>query len=55
MLDWSTFSSLSFEDIEGEIKSRKKLLTQMVGSLYPSILYDEIAELEEHRWQISQE
>jgi hypothetical protein len=53
--DRRTFSSLSLEDIEKEIEVRKKLLAQMVGSLYPSLLNDEIAELEKHRWQTYQE
>jgi len=55
MRDRGTFGSLSFEDLEEEINIRKKLLTQMVGSLYPSIIRDDIIILEEQRWQISQE
>lgn len=31
--------------INAEIKERRELMSQMVGQLYPSILWDEILEL----------
>jgi hypothetical protein len=35
----------SIEEIEEEIKERSELRQQMVGRLYPSILYSEICQL----------
>jgi len=35
----------SIEEIEQEVKERGELRQQMVGQLYPSILYDEICQL----------
>lgn len=35
----------SIEEIEEEVKKRSELGQQMVGQLYPSILYDEICQL----------
>lgn len=40
---------LSKEDIEKEIAARRVLIGQMVGQLYPSILADEIHDLNELR------
>ncbi len=36
---------LTKEEIEFQIEERRKRIRQMVGQLYPSILYDEIQEL----------
>ena len=36
---------MNLETVEGEIAIRKDLLTQMVGSLYPSIIVDELSRL----------
>ena len=35
----------SIEEIEEEVKKRSELREQMVGQLYPSILYNEICQL----------
>jgi hypothetical protein len=35
----------SIEEIEQEVKERGELRQQMVGQLYPSILYSEICQL----------
>lgn len=35
------------DGINGEIKERRDLIQQMVGQLYPSVLWDEILELRE--------
>ena len=35
----------SIEEIEKEVSERSELRDQMVGQLYPSILYDEICQL----------
>ena len=40
-------SMLNELDIRSEIEARKRLQSQMVGSLYPSIIRDEIEELKQ--------
>lgn len=35
----------SIEEIEKEVKERGELINQMVGQLYPNILYVEICQL----------
>lgn len=40
--EWNT---LTLEDIESEIESRHELRGQMVGTLYPEILLQEIHDL----------
>jgi hypothetical protein len=35
----------SLEEIQNEVTKRSELRQQMVGQLYPSILYDEICQL----------
>jgi len=39
------FNNLTDEEIDEEIKARKKMINQMVGWLYPSILSGEIETL----------
>lgn len=46
MLNKEQFNTISsFEEAWEEINIRKNLISQMVGTLYPSILRDEISEL----------
>lgn len=33
------------EEINQEIRERRNLMSQMVGQLYPSVLWDEVVEL----------
>ena len=40
------------DEIESEILERHNLIEQMVGNLYPSILYGEIDKLTSRRWEI---
>lgn len=40
-------AALSPESLDAEIKDREELLKQMVGTLYPSIIRDEIDWLRE--------
>ena len=39
------FNDLTDEEIDEEVATRKDLIGQMVGSLYPSILWNEIETL----------
>lgn len=39
--------------IQEEIKSRINLINQMVGTLYPSILFDEIIQLRERHYELT--
>lgn len=43
------FDKLTPEEIDVEVEERRKLIAGMVGTLYPSILSDEIADLMELR------
>ena len=36
---------VDLKEIQQEINERRELIRQMVGSLYPSIIYDEIFKL----------
>lgn len=38
---------INLEEIEEEIKTRRNLIDQMVGTLYPQILWGEIDKLKE--------
>ena len=40
---------LSVEELDKEIECRHELISKMVGTLYPSILYDEISEIRRRR------
>lgn len=40
------------DKIQEEINERVELINQMVGSLYPAILYDEIVSLRSRDWDI---
>jgi hypothetical protein len=45
---------MTLKEIENGIEERANLLRQMVGTLYPAILFAEIEELEERRCVIEQ-
>ena len=45
MIHKRAWSSLFISEIEEEITIRLKLIDNMVGNLYPSILLDEVAQL----------
>ena len=47
MNDLNDINQTNLEEIEEQIKVRKELIDQMVGTLYPSILWGEIEKLEE--------
>lgn len=40
------------EEIDAEIEQRRQLISQMVGQLYPSILSDEIDQLQKRKSQL---
>jgi len=42
----------SIEEIQSEVNDRIELRQQMVGQLYPSILTDEISQLNSKIWEI---
>lgn len=46
MLPRERFSELrTSDDVQTQVRIRRELLQQMVGTLYPSIIRDEIADL----------
>jgi len=45
MVDIKEFDTLTRSQIKEEIKQKRKLMGEMVGTLFPSILLDEIYEL----------
>lgn len=45
MITKEKLEQLTVEEIDKEIESRRQLVQQMVGTLYPSILNDEIEQL----------
>lgn len=46
MLIKEILEMMDIETVQKEIKSREHLLTIMVGTLYPSIIYDELEQLQ---------
>lgn len=50
----SNLNSMTLEDIEREIEWRKKVVGEMVGTLYPSIIYEELSQLNERKCEIEQ-
>ena len=52
MITFKELSKMNTADIEREIKSRENLLNQMVGTLYPPIVEEEIQQLYERRAEI---
>lgn len=48
----SDLPSWSLEDCRRQIETREELLGRMVGSLYPRIIADEIAKIEERVEQL---
>jgi len=47
--------TLPTEEVNKQIEIRKHLISQMVGTLYPSILWDEIEKLEERLEELENE
>ena len=41
----TTWKELSIEGLHGQVRVRYKLIREMIGSLYPGILRNEICEL----------
>ena len=53
MIPKEKLDKMDLPTIEEEINSRQELLKQMVGTLYPSILEDEIIQLVERRAELT--
>lgn len=47
MMSQDELNAMGLENLEAEIKSRRELMATMVGTLYPSIITDEITQLRE--------
>lgn len=45
-------NKMTIEEIEEKIEYRLKLIKQLVGQLYPSILWDEISQLRERQAEL---
>ena len=46
MKNKNEFSELTDKEIDEEIKARKEMLPQLIGNLWPGVLWDEIKKLE---------
>lgn len=52
MIPQEELSKMDLPTIEKEVGKRRELIKQMVGTLYPSIVADEIAQLCERRAEL---
>jgi hypothetical protein len=52
MIREDELNRMTLIDIQKEINTREKLLEQMVGNFYPSILWSELDQLVERRTEL---
>lgn len=51
MINQEQLNKMNEDTVKKEIDSRRQLMDQMVGTLYPSILADELVQLYEKQYE----